>query len=87
MGNVRPKFIKNIARELLEMYPQLFKEDFNHNKIMVQKLTDIQSKKVRNMVAGYITHLIKIRRKREEREKKLLEKLQQLQQFGKSGAR
>ena len=66
MGKVRPKLIKNIARELLELYPDKFTTDFEVNKKLVQMLTDIKSKKLRNRVAGYITHLVKIRAKAKE---------------------
>ncbi len=66
MGKVRPAFIKRTARELLERYRDMFKPDFEHNKRMVQELTNITSKRVRNRIAGYITHLIKIEMKRQK---------------------
>ncbi len=65
MGKVRTKMVKRTARELLEKYPDLFIWDFEHNKRVVSKLLDVRSKKVRNQIAGYITHLIAIRLKRE----------------------
>jgi small subunit ribosomal protein S17e len=65
MGKVRTKMIKRTARELLEKYPDLFIWDFEHNKRVVSKLLDVRSKKVRNQIAGYITHLIAIRMKRQ----------------------
>ncbi|MET1125162.1 MAG: 30S ribosomal protein S17e [Archaeoglobaceae archaeon] len=58
MGTVKPAYIKVIARELLKRYPEVFTGDFDHNKRMVQLLTNIQSKKVRNRVAGYITRRV-----------------------------
>ncbi len=58
MGTVKPAYIKVIARELLKRYPDVFTGDFNHNKRMVAQLTNIQSKKVRNRVAGYITRRV-----------------------------
>jgi small subunit ribosomal protein S17e len=42
---------------LLDTYPQFFTEDFQHNKIMVGRVTDVTSKKMRNRIAGYITTL------------------------------
>lgn len=47
------------------MYPDLFNEDFEHNKQMVKQLISVDSKKVRNQIAGYITHLIKIKKRLE----------------------
>ncbi len=61
MGKVRPKYIKSLARRLLELYPDKFTSDFEHNKRMVSSLADIPSKRVRNQVAGFITHLVKMR--------------------------
>jgi len=60
MGKVRPGFIKRLARKLLETYPDKFTTDFETNKRLVAELTNIQSKRVRNRVAGYITRLVKL---------------------------
>ena len=57
MGNIRPTYIKRVAIKLLEVHPQFFTEDFQHNKIMVGRVTDVGSKKVRNRIAGYLTSL------------------------------
>mgnify|MGYP000159064464 CR=1 FL=1 len=67
MGKVRPRFIKATARKLLELYPDKFTADFEHNKRMVQELTNITSKRLRNRIAGYITRLVKRRKKLEAR--------------------
>ncbi len=64
MGKVRTKMVKRTARELLERYPDLFTGDFEHNKRVVTKLIDTGSKRVRNQIAGYITHLVNIQKKR-----------------------
>lgn len=66
MGKVRTTLVKRTARKLLEMYPDLFTRDFEHNKRVVSQLIEYRSKKLRNQIAGYITHLIKIREKRVE---------------------
>ncbi len=58
MGKVKPAYIKKIAMELLKKYPNLFTGDFDENKKLVSMLTNIQSKKVRNRVAGYITRKV-----------------------------
>ena len=59
MGKVRPVFIKKVSKELIVKYPDVFKADFEVNKKLLQKYTYIQSKSVRNRIAGYMTHLIK----------------------------
>ncbi len=66
MGKVRPRYIKNLARKLLELYPDKFTTDFEHNKKLVIELADIPSKRVRNKVAGYITHLVRMRLEKEK---------------------
>ena len=55
MGNIRPSFIKIRAIALVEQHGEKFTEDFDHNKLMVQKLTDVESNKLRNWIAGYVT--------------------------------
>jgi small subunit ribosomal protein S17e len=57
MGNIRPLYIKNIARELVAQRGYAFGIDFESNKAQVTKHTDITSKTIRNRVAGYITRL------------------------------
>jgi len=60
LGKVRTKVVKNLAAKLLEKYPDLFTTDFEKNKRLVEELTDLRFKHLRNRVAGYITHLVKI---------------------------
>ena len=66
LGKVRPTYIKRAARKLLELYRDEFTTDFEHNKRMVEELTNIKSKTLRNRVAGYVTRLIKIEMKQRE---------------------
>ena len=59
MGNIRPTYIKRIAKELLNMYPDKFvASNFQHNKKKVAELADFDSNILRNRVAGYITRLL-----------------------------
>jgi len=52
---IKPKYIKQLGRTLLEEYPDAFNTEFETNKENVSKLTTVESKGVRNRVAGYIT--------------------------------
>lgn len=52
---IKPAYVKNTATTLLEKYDEAFGTDFDHNKEVVVELTNIDSKEVRNRVAGYIT--------------------------------
>lgn len=55
MGNIRPTYIKRVAIELVERFPDRFTGDFDHNKKAVSELADIQGKAMRNRIAGYVT--------------------------------
>jgi small subunit ribosomal protein S17e len=57
LGKVRPEHVKRISKELVERFPEKFTEDFENNKKLVDALTNINSKKLRNRVAGYTTQL------------------------------
>lgn len=59
MGKVRPEYIKRVSKELLKRYPQVFTNEFENNKQIIPNYAKIQSKHVRNRIAGYITHLVK----------------------------
>lgn len=55
MGNIRPTYIKRVAVELVHRFPDQFTNDYQHNKAMVAKLTDVRSVSMRNKIAGYVT--------------------------------
>jgi len=63
MGKVRPSLIKRTARALLEMYPSEVSGDFELNKELVDKYVYLKSKKLRNQIAGYLTHLVKLQKR------------------------
>lgn len=52
---IKPKYIKQLGGVLLDRYPESFDTDFDSNKQTVASLTNVESKTVRNRVAGYIT--------------------------------
>ncbi|AHG04331.1 30S ribosomal protein S17 [Halobacterium sp. DL1] len=54
---IKPDYVKKTGNILMERYEEAFsREDFEHNKKAVTELTNIESKEVRNRIAGYITH-------------------------------
>jgi len=57
LGKVRTEQVKRISRKLLDRYEGKFTMDFETNKKLVDTLTNISSKKLRNRVAGYTTRL------------------------------
>lgn len=55
MGTIKPTYIKSLAKQLLKEVPD-FTDDFDANKKLVEEHTNVESKGVRNRIAGYITH-------------------------------
>ncbi|MBN1385696.1 30S ribosomal protein S17e [Candidatus Woesearchaeota archaeon] len=59
MGRIKTKLIKRTTNELIHRHMDDFKVDFEQNKRLVSKFMDIPSKKMRNIIAGYVTRLSK----------------------------
>jgi len=61
MGNIRPNYIKSLAGQLLEEHDDVFTTDFTANKENVTRYTNIESKVIRNRVAGYIVRALRVK--------------------------
>ena len=59
MGRIKTQLIKRIAIKLFDKHKPELKDNFEQNKQIVGQVTDIQSKKLRNNLAGYLTRLVK----------------------------
>ena len=59
MGRVRTKTVKRSARQIVERYYQKLTMDFQLNKKISEEVAIIPSKRLRNKIAGYVTHLMK----------------------------
>jgi len=55
VGAIKPTYIKSLAKQLLKEVPD-FTDDFDVNKKIVEEYTNVESKGIRNRIAGYITH-------------------------------
>jgi len=58
LGSVRTEQIKRTAKELMARFPEKFSHDFEKNKQTVTTLTQGTTTKIRNQIAGYITHAL-----------------------------
>ncbi|TFG23915.1 MAG: 30S ribosomal protein S17e [Promethearchaeota archaeon] len=61
MGKVRTVLIKNVSKELISKYPNVFTTDFEKNKKLLDVYLEIDSKHLRNRISGYIVNLLKIK--------------------------
>jgi small subunit ribosomal protein S17e len=62
MGRIRGKWVKNIAKRLVEKYPDKFNNDFDNNKKFIEGLKIIEDKPIRNKIAGYIVSEVEKRK-------------------------
>jgi len=59
MGRVRNKTVKKAAKVLIEKYYLKLTSDFHFNKTILSEVGTVPSKKLRNKIAGFATHLLK----------------------------
>jgi len=57
LGKVRTETVKRAARELIERFPDKFTNEYEANKTAVNEVLIAPSKKLRNLIAGYVTRL------------------------------
>jgi len=55
MGRIKTTPVKNLARDIVSEHGDRFTTSFEKNKKIVDEVRKIKSKKIRNVVAGYIT--------------------------------
>merc|ERR1712021_264351 len=82
MGRVRNKTVKRASKKVIERYYQRLTLDFATNKRICDEVAMIPSKRLRNKIAGFTTHMMKrisrgpvkgisLKLQEEEREKRL----------------
>ncbi|KAK1389674.1 40S ribosomal protein S17 [Heracleum sosnowskyi] len=59
MGRVRTKTVKKSSRQVIEKYYSKMTLDFHTNKKILEEVAIIPSKRLRNKIAGFSTHLMK----------------------------
>ena len=59
MGRVRSKFVKSSAQKIYEKGSENFNTNFTENKKIVDEYASFNSKRLKNVVVGYITKLKK----------------------------
>ncbi len=82
MGKIRTKTVKRAAKQVVEKHFSKLNRDFYVNKRVVLDVTIATSKKLKNKISGYTTHIMKrlargpvrgisLKLQEEEREKRL----------------
>ena len=59
MGRIKTTLVKRNAMKMFKGNTAKIKTDFNENKEVVEELAEVRSKKLRNIIAGYLTRLKK----------------------------
>ena len=59
MGRIRTKTTKRAARLVIERFYGQLSFDFHDNKRVCDEVATIPSKRMRNKIAGYVTHLMR----------------------------
>jgi small subunit ribosomal protein S17e len=60
---IKPSYIKSMGTELLAKQRDNFSGSFDENKVQLLSSAVIESKRVRNRIAGYITRKINTKRR------------------------
>jgi small subunit ribosomal protein S17e len=59
MGRIKTQLVKSVTSDIMNKHGKQFGTDFQENKDQLQEVADMPSKKMRNIIAGYITRLKK----------------------------
>lgn len=59
MGRIKTTLIKRVGKKIYAVHKERFSKDFETNKKALPEVAEIYSKKLRNVIAGYITRLAK----------------------------
>lgn len=58
MGRIKTTGIKRVGNKLVAQHRANFTQSFEENKERLVQFVQVPSKKLRNVLAGYITHLM-----------------------------
>ncbi|MBU3941431.1 MAG: 30S ribosomal protein S17e [Nanoarchaeota archaeon] len=59
MGRIKTLKIKRVTNKLMELHRDKFTDSFEKNREILNRLIIAESKKLKNIIAGYITRLKK----------------------------
>ncbi len=59
MGRIKTVLVKRITKQLVSEHKEDFSEDYNKNKEVLKKYISTKSPKIKNVIAGYVSRLVK----------------------------
>lgn len=59
MGRIKTQLVKRVTLQLVRKHLNEFKPTFDENKPLITKYANVENKKLRNVIAGYVTRLMK----------------------------
>jgi small subunit ribosomal protein S17e len=59
MGRIKTRLVKAITHSMLEEHKDSFGTNYEENKAKVTEFVSVKSKKLRNIIAGYATRIVK----------------------------
>jgi len=65
MGRIKQMFVKRVAMEIYNAHKDELGTNFEENKKKVNEYADIESNRIRNKIAGYLTKYVKRMQKKE----------------------
>jgi len=67
MGRIKTKLVKRVTKQLVANHKDELSEDYKKNKEILNKYLIIKSPKIKNVIAGYTTRLIKQSKEKKQR--------------------
>jgi small subunit ribosomal protein S17e len=59
MGRIKTQLIKRSSKELVHKHKEGLTQDYAQNRAKISSMATIRSKKLKNVIAGYVTRLMK----------------------------
>ena len=63
MGRIKTSKIKRVSKEIMKLYKDDLTESYEENKKFIDGKIKVSSKKLKNIIAGYLARLVKSQEK------------------------
>ena len=69
VGRIKTILVKRVTKQLVSEHLKELSDDYTKNKEIIKKYVNIKSPKIRNVIAGYATRLVKQSKSDKERKR------------------